>query len=104
MTSHQWLIDRFLDARKYNAHGDQYDYFDHPDCIGWTRTGNEENPNTMAVILSNGEDGSKYMETTSPETIYIDITEQIEDTVKTNKDGWGEFRCNASSVSVWVPK
>ena len=104
MTSHQWLIDRFLEARKNNAHGDQYDYFDHPNCIGWTRSGNEENPTTMAVILSNGEDGSKYMETTSPDTTYVDITGQIEDTIETNNDGWGEFCCNAGSVSVWVPK
>jgi alpha-amylase len=103
MDSHQWLIDRFLFVRKEYAHCDQYDYFDHPDCIGWTRTGKEEQPG-MAVIISNGDEGIKHMETGSPDTTYVDITKHIEDTVTTNKDGWGEFRCLAGSVSVWVPE
>jgi alpha-amylase len=104
MTSHQWLIDIFLKARKSNAHGDQFDYFDDPNCVGWTRTGNQENPHGLAVILSNGDDASKYMETGSHETTYVDITGHVDGTVTTNKDGWGEFRCKGGSVSVWVPK
>jgi alpha-amylase len=104
MASHQWLIDNFLMARKNNAHGDQFDYFDHPNCIGWTRTGNKENPHGLAVILSTGDDGLKFMETGSYETTYVDITEHVDGTVTTNKDGWGEFRCKGGSVSVWVPE
>jgi alpha-amylase len=42
------------------------------------------------------------METGSPNTTYTDITEHINETVVTDKDGWGEFRCQAGSVSVWV--
>jgi alpha-amylase len=30
MPSHKWLIDRFLDARRTHAFGEQNDYFDHP--------------------------------------------------------------------------
>lgn len=101
---HQWLIDLFLKARRNNAYGDQYDYFDHPNCIGWTRTGSNKNPGGMAVILSNGEDGTKYMETGYPNTTYYDLTKHVSDPIVTNQDGWGEFRCNAKSVSVWVPK
>jgi alpha-amylase len=104
MDTHQWLIDKFLAVRKKFAFGDQYDYFDHPNCVGWTRTGNEEVPNGMAVLMSNGEVGLKHMETGSPNTTYTDITEHINETVVTNKDGWGEFRCQAGSVSVWLPK
>ena len=104
MDSHMWLIDKFLEVRKEKAHGDQYDYFDHPNCIGWTRLGNEEAHGGMAVLLSNGDVGVKYMETGSPNTTYFDITEHINETVDTKSDGWGEFRCKAGSVSVWVPK
>ncbi|MCA1801663.1 MAG: alpha-amylase [Rhodothermaceae bacterium] len=104
MDSHQWLIDRFLFVRREYAYCDQYDYFDHPNCIGWTRLGKDEEPLGMAVVISNGEEGRKNMETGSPETTYVDITGHIDDTVTTNKDGWGEFRCQAGSVSVWVPK
>ncbi len=104
MASHQWLIDKFITARKSYAYGDQYDYFDHPTCVGWTRMGNEEARGGMAVILSNGDDGVKHMETGSPNITYFDMTEHINETVDTNNDGWGEFRCKAGSVSVWVPK
>lgn len=104
MDSHQWLIDQFLCVRKEYAHCDQYDYFDHPNCIGWTRMGVEGEQRGMAVLISNGEEGTKFMETGSPETTYVDITKNIDDTVTTNQDGWGEFRCKGGSVSVWIPQ
>jgi alpha-amylase len=103
MDSHQWLIDRFLFVRKNYALGDQHDYLDHPNCIGWSRLGKEEAPHGMAVIMSNGDDGFKDMETGSPHTTYVDITEHITEAVTTNKDGWGAFRCKGGSVSVWIP-
>lgn len=104
MDSHQWLIDHFLMARRDHAYGDQYDYFDHPNCIGWTRLGTEEDSRGMAVLISNGDDGVKHMETGSPNTTYVDITKHIKDKVTTNEDGWGEFRCQGNSVSVWCPE
>lgn len=104
MPSHKWIIDKFLEARQKYACGDQYDYFDHPNCIGWTRLGDENNQGGLAVLISNGEDGLKNMQTTSPNTTYFDITEHISDPVVTNDECWGEFRCPAGSVSVWVPQ
>jgi alpha-amylase len=104
MDSHQWLIDKFLFARKTYAYGEQYDYFDHANTIAWTRLGDEEHPGGMAVVLSNGGDGTKYMEVGHPNQIYIDITEHINEPITTNDEGWAEFRCNGGSVSVWVPQ
>jgi alpha-amylase len=104
MDSHQWIIDRLLFARKHYAYGDQYDYFDHPNTIGWTRLGNENHPRAMAVIMSNGEEGYKWMEVGKPNAIFYDITEHIKDPIQTNEDGWAEFRCNGGSVSVWLEK
>jgi alpha-amylase len=103
MPSHKWMIDNFLEARRDYAWGEQYDYFDHPNCVGWTRTGNDENPRGMAVVLSNGENGKKSMETGAPETTYRDISEHVSEQVTTNEEGWGEFLCKGGSVSVWVP-
>ncbi len=103
MESHRWLIDRFLHARKTSSYGDQYDYLDHATCIGWTRLGSEAAPGGMAVILSSGDDGTKRMQAV-PNTTYTDCTEHIADLVTTDDSGWGEFRCNAGSVSVWVPR
>ncbi|MBW4591761.1 MAG: alpha-amylase [Brasilonema angustatum HA4187-MV1] len=104
LDSHQWLIDKFLHARQTYAYGDQYDYFDHPNTMGWTRLGDEEHPGGMAVVLSNGEEGTKWMEVGQPNSTYIDITEHISEPITTNDDGWADFRCTAGSVSVWVPQ
>ncbi len=102
MPSHRWMIDKFLYARQNFAYGPQYDYFDHWNTIGWTRLGNTEHPKAMAVILSDGPEGSKWMEVGKPNTRFIDLTEQIPTPVLTNDDGWGEFRCKGGSVSVWI--
>ncbi|MGB3760119.1 MAG: alpha-amylase, partial [Rivularia sp. (in: cyanobacteria)] len=102
LPSHQWLIDKFLYARKHFAYGYQYNYFDHWDIIGWTRLGNKEHPQAMAVIMSNGAGGNKWMEVGKPNTKFYDLTEHIKEPVSTNEWGWAEFRCNGGSVSVWV--
>ena len=104
LDSHRFLIDKFLLARKTYGFGDQYDYFDHENTIGWTRLGDAEHPGGMAVVLSNGAAGTKSMEVKQPNRTYIDITEQIKEPIVTNDDGWAEFRCNGGSVSVWVPQ
>jgi alpha-amylase len=103
MDSHQFLIDKFLYARQNYAFGKQYDYFDHANTIGWTRLGDEDHPGGMAVILTNGSDGSKRMEVGQPNTTYIDLTEHIKEPIVTDADGWGDFLCQGNSVSVWVP-
>lgn len=104
MDSHQWLIDIFLKVRRENAYGEQYDYFDNANAIGWTRLGDEAHPGGLAVVISNGGDGRKWMEVGQPNQTYVDLTEHIAESITTNDDGWAEFRCNAGSVSVWVPQ
>ncbi|NJL88548.1 MAG: alpha-amylase [Coleofasciculaceae cyanobacterium SM2_1_6] len=102
LNSFQEILDQFLFARETYAYGDQYDYFDHPNTIGWTRLGNDKHPGGVAVVLTNGSDGFKWMEIGQPNKTYKDITGHITDTITTNDHGWAEFRCNAGSVSVWV--
>lgn len=104
MVCHRWILDRFLAARRDYAYGDQYNYFDHPNLVGWTRLGNEEHPGGMAVVLSNGAGGCKWMEVGQPNRTYIDVTEHVKEPVVTNECGWGAFCCNGGSVSVWVPQ
>lgn len=100
--SHRWLIDKFLQARKHYTYGPQYDYFDHPNTIGWTCLGDQTHPQAMAVLLSNGSEGHKWMEVGRPNVVFHDLTEHISEPIFTNADGWGEFRCPGGSVSVWV--
>ena len=100
--SHQFLIDRFLFARKAYGFGDQHDYFDHPNTIGWVRTGNAQHPGAMAVLLTNGSEGRKWMNVFRPNVRFYDATNHFNEKIVANNDGWAEFKCPAGNVSVWL--
>ncbi len=104
LQSHRSTIDRLLQARRDYAYGKQYDYFDHSNTVGWTRLGTPEHPASMAVVMTNGSVGTKWMEVGKPNTTYIDLTGAVTSSILTNQDGWGEFTCQGGSVSVWVPQ
>src|SRR5699024_12496271 len=44
----QETLDKLLALRRENAYGDQHDQFDHRNCIGYTRTGDDEHPDGLA--------------------------------------------------------
>ena len=100
--SHRHIIDRLLLARKYFAYGEQYDYLDSQDVIGWTRIGTELHPFGLAVLMSDGPGGVKTMNTGRLNTPYVDLTEQCSEIITTDNNGSAEFRCEGGSVSVWV--
>jgi alpha-amylase len=102
LPSHRWLLDKFLYARRHFAHGPQYDYLDHWNRVGWTRLGDDAHPKAMAVLLSDGPGGTKWMEVGKPHARFTDLTEHVREPVVANEHGWGEFRCPGGSVSVWV--
>ena len=104
LDSHQWLIDRFMSARGQYGYGEQHDYFDHMNTVGWVRLGTEVHPGGMAVVMSNGDAGTKWMQAGQPNQSYVDITEHVEESVVTDGEGWANFCCEAGSVSVWVPQ
>ena len=101
--SFQEVLDTLLYARKELAYGEQKDYFDDPNCIGWTRSGNEGGT-PLAVTISNDVANSKTMEIGSDwagQTFY-DILGNCSDTVTIDEDGWGDFPVSEKSVSVWT--
>ena len=104
LTDHSFLINIFLEARRDYGYGDQHDYFDHPNTIGWTRLGTTDHPGSMAVLLTNSAQGDKWMRMFRPNTEYIDKTGHFQHSVWTNSDGWGNFLCPGGSVSVWLQK
>lgn len=101
---HRILIDAFLKARHAYNYGDQKDYFNDPQCIGWMRFGDEEHPGAMAVVMSSGDDGVITMETGRPGAVFCDITGHIDDEIAANENGAAAFRCPAGKVSVWIQK
>lgn len=98
-------IEALLYARKAFGYGMQRDYFDHPNCIGWTREGDEEHRG-CAVVISNSDGGHKMMEVGQryAGTVFIDLLQKHPSEVHINEEGWGEFYVLPGSVSVWVQK
>jgi len=99
---HSFLINRFLSARRDYGFGDQYDYFDHPNTIGWVRTGSAQHPGAMAVVMTNGSEGSKWMNVFKANAQFRDVTGHFTHSVTSNGAGWGHFPCRGGNVSVWV--
>lgn len=100
-------IEDLVRARQKFAYGAQRDYFDHPNCIGWTREGTDENNGSgCAVVLSNSEQGIKEMEMGKRNAgkTFVDILRKHPAEVQTNETGLGTFFCNEGSVSVWIDK
>lgn len=98
-------LEKLLEARHAFVYGMQRDYFDHPNCIGWTLEGDDDHSG-CAVLLSTGDDGFKYMEVGKRYAgkIFIDWLGKNAAEIKINEDGWAEFYAPAGSVSVWVEK
>ncbi|RNL54512.1 alpha-amylase [Pedobacter jejuensis] len=100
-------IETMSKIRAGLAYGFQRDYFDHSNCVGWTREGDDEHENSgLAVLLSNGDEGFKDMEVGQKFAgkTFIDALGHREQEVTINENGWATFHCNAGSVSVWILK
>jgi alpha-amylase len=93
-----------LKVRRENAWGEQLNYFDHWNRVGWTRLGDDQHPKALAVMMSDGPGGTKWMNVARPNAVFDDVTGTMKEPVYTNGDGWGEFRCEGGSVSVWVQR
>ncbi len=54
-------IDKFIHLRQTCCFGDEDNYFENENLIGWVRKGNEENDSNAAVVMSNKEYGKIKM-------------------------------------------
>lgn len=100
-------VEVMTKIRRNLAYGTQRDYFDHGNCVGWTRAGEDECENSgIAVLLSTGEEGFKEMEVGNKFAgkIFTDVLGYRKQDVIIDENGWAEFHCNAGSVSVWILK
>jgi alpha-amylase len=99
------ILDKLLFARRYYAYGEQADYFDHPNIIGWVRLGDEAHENSgLACIINNGDDSTKRMclGSRNANTAWREITGAFSEPLTLDEEGWADFPCKASSLSVWV--
>ena len=104
---HRLILDILLDARQKYAHGEQQDYFDHPNTVGFVRLGDEEHPGSgLALLLSNGDNGDKIMTVGKNRkgALWHEITGDIKDEVTIDENGNGKFTVSGGKLSVWVKK
>lgn len=104
---HRAVLDILLDARRSRAFGEQTDYFDHPNTVGFTRAGDEQHPDSgLALLLSNGEDGEKVMSVgvTHANETWHEITGSYDDEIVIGDDGKALFRVHGGKLAVWVKK
>ncbi|KQS37516.1 alpha-amylase [Pedobacter sp. Leaf194] len=100
-------VETMCKIRSTLAYGLQREHFDHGNCVGWTREGDDEHENSgLAVLMSTGEAGFKSMEMGKKfeGKTFIDALGHCSQEVIVDENGWAEFHCNAGSVSVWVLK
>ena len=102
LKSYRQMIDTMLRLRRDYLYGDQQDYFDHPQCIGWTLSGDAEHAGSMVVLMSTGDAGSKRMKTFHGKRMFKDLTGGWPEPIETDDNGEADFRCKAGSVSVWA--
>jgi alpha-amylase len=94
-------------VRHHLSYGQQRDYFDHNNVVGWTREGVDEHKHSgCAVLVSNGDDGFKMMEIGKrhANAQFIDILRNREETITTDENGAANFTVKAKSASVWIRK
>jgi len=95
-------LKELITLRKNFAYGKQHSYLDHQDIIGWTREGDNQHPNAMAVVMTDSFADAKWMYTGKKSTQFKDALGNRSDTIWTDANGWGQFPVNEKSVSVWV--
>ncbi len=96
-------LETLIKARQTHAWGVQTDYFDHPNCIAFSRSGTEEHPGCV-VVMSNSEAGEKTIDMGEnlAHRKWRDLLEHRDDIIETDEHGTAQFYCEAGSVSVWI--
>lgn len=87
------------------AYGEQHDYIDDYDVIGWTREGDEDHPDSgVAVVLSDKRDGCKhmYIGRQFAGKCFRDCMRKVREVVTVDADGYGDFPVQGFSSAVWV--
>ncbi|EEB35340.1 cytoplasmic alpha-amylase [Anaerococcus hydrogenalis DSM 7454] len=97
------MIDKMLDVRKKYSFGDQDEYFDNPQVVGWVRRTDNET-SSLAVLISIGDMAEKQMFVGEEEAgkVYIDLSGNNKNQVTIDEDGNGVFNVGPGSVSYWA--
>ena len=98
-------IETLIYLRKEKLYGAQHDYFDNKNCIGWALEGDSEHLSSgLAVIMTNGNYAEKkmYIGKNHVGEKFIDALGNNQEEIIIDSEGFGIFKANPKSVSIWV--
>lgn len=98
-------LKTLMTIRKDRAYGEQVDYFDDPNVVGFTRLGDEDHYKSgLAVIISDKYDGTKrmYVGKNFAGEWFVDSLGHIGDEVIIDDGGFGEFKVLGGTASVYI--
>ena len=85
------------------AYGEQTDYFDDANCIGWVRSGTEHQlPNRSPDFKQPRNSKSMFVGQEWANQTFVDLLENHQGQVTIDEEGYGQFPVSAASVSVWA--
>ncbi|ODN77445.1 hypothetical protein L202_04623 [Cryptococcus amylolentus CBS 6039] len=97
-------LEDLVRCRKMFAYGEIRDYWDHPNCLAWLRTGDAEHDGCVTVICNGNEPGSKRVEVGQEHKgeKWTDVLGWYQGEVVIGDDGWAEFFSPPQSISIWT--
>lgn len=100
------MIDNLIYIRKNYAFGEQTDYFEEPQLIGWVRHGDDEHPGSLAVVISTGDMNTLVMNVGEDQAgkIYVDLTGENENEITIDEEGNGKFEVGPGTLTAWAEK
>lgn len=104
---HHKILDILLNVRQKYAYGEQTDYFDHPNTVGFVRKGDTEHAGSgLALLISNGDDGEKLMNIGKEHAgeTWHEVTGNRKEEVVIDDEGNGQFLVSGGKAAVWVKK
>lgn len=98
------MINQLIGIRKEYAWGDQTDYMEREDLIGWVRYGNEGSP--LAVLISTGDAEILTMNVGENQAgkVYIELTGDNEKEIEIDENGFGQFEVGPGTLTAWTEK
>ncbi|KAK4132133.1 glycoside hydrolase family 13 protein [Trichocladium antarcticum] len=106
-TSGGAILPKMMLARKLWAYGTQHDYFDRPQCVGFTRLGHaaKAGGDGLAVVMTNAWRYARkamFVGKHHAGEAWTDLLRWCPGTVVIDDGGWGVFPVGRRSVAVWV--
>ena len=96
------MIDQLIEIRKRYAYGDQIDYMEAEDLIGWVRTGDEEHPGELVVLISTGDAKTMRMLVGEEQAgkIFVELTGANPKEIEIEEDGYANFEVATRNANV----